>query len=76
MAPVGFLNRVRTLFDRPMVGPMVDPNPAAIRMGGSSTGGIPVHISVTTDAIFKRAYDQAKPTRPEYSTHIIVRVNL
>jgi hypothetical protein len=76
LAPVGFLNRVRTLFDRPMVGPMVDPNPAAIRMGGSATGGIPYHISVTTDAIFKRAYDQGKTLRPEYSTHVIVRVNL
>jgi hypothetical protein len=76
LAPVGFLNRVRTLFDRPMVGPMVDPNPAAIRMGGSATGGIPYHISVTTDAIFKRAYDQSKPLHPEYSTHILVRVNL
>lgn len=76
LAPVGFLNRVRTLFDRPMVGPMVDPNPAAIRMGGSATGGIPYHISVTTDAIFKRAYDQGKTLHNEYSTHIIVRVNL
>jgi hypothetical protein len=74
--PVGFLNRVRTLFDRPMVGPMVDPNPAAIRMGGSATGGIPYHVSVTTDALFKRAYDQGKPLHPEYSTHVIVRVNL
>jgi hypothetical protein len=74
--PVGYLNRVRTLFDRPMVGPMVDPNPAAIRMGGSATGGIPVHISVTTDAVFKRAYDQNKPLHPEYSTHVLVRVNL
>jgi hypothetical protein len=80
LSPVGygsnFLNRVRTLFDRPMVGPMVDPNPAAIRMGGSATGGIPYHISVTTDAIYKRAYDQGKPLHPEYSTHVIVRVNL
>jgi len=76
LVPVGFLNRVRTLFDRPMVGPMVDPNPAAIRMGGSATGGIPYHISVTTDAIFKRAYDQGKQLHPEYSTHVIVRVNL
>jgi hypothetical protein len=76
LAPVGFLNRVRTLFDRPMVGPMVDPNPASIRMGGSATGGIPYHISVTTDALFKRAYDQGKTLRPAYSTHVIVRVNL
>jgi hypothetical protein len=76
LAPVGFLNRVRTLFDRPMLGPINDPNPAAIRMGGSATGGIPYHISVTTDAIFKRAYDQGKTLHPEYSTHIIVRVNL
>lgn len=76
LAPVGFLNRVRTLFDRPMVGPMTDPNPAAIRMGGSATGGIPYHISVTTDAIFKFAYDQGKTARPEYSTHVLVRVNL
>jgi hypothetical protein len=59
-----------------MVGPMVDPNPAAIRMGGSATAGIPYHISVTTDAIYKRAYDQGKPFHPEYSTHVIVRVNL
>jgi hypothetical protein len=76
LAPVGFLNRVRTLFDRPMVGPMVDPNPASIRMGGSATAGIPYHISVTTDAIFKRATDQNKPLHPEYSTQVIVRVNL
>jgi hypothetical protein len=74
--PVGFLNRVRTQFDRPMVGPMVDPNPAAIRMGGSSTRGIPYHISVTTDAVFVYAIDQNKPQRPQYSTHVIVRVNL
>jgi len=76
LAPVGFLNRVRTLFARPMVGPMVDPNPAAIRMGGSATAGIPYHVSVTTDAIFKRAFDQGKTLHPEYSTHVIVRVNL
>lgn len=74
--PVGFLNRVRTQFDRPMVGPMVDPNPAAIRMGGSSTRGLPYHISVTTDAAFVYAIDQAKTLHPEYSTHVLVRVNL
>lgn len=74
--PVGFLNRVRTQFDRPMVGPMVDPNPAAIRMGGSATRGLPYHVSVTTDAAFVYAIDQAKPLHPEYSTHVIVRVNL
>jgi hypothetical protein len=72
----GFLNRVRTQFDRPMVGPMVDPNPAAIRMGGSATRGIPYHVSVTTDAVFVYAVDQNKTLRPEYSSHIIVRVNL
>lgn len=74
--PVGFLNRVRTQFDRPMVGPMVDPNPAAIRMGGSATRGLPYHISVTTDAAFVYAVDQNKTLHPEYSTHVIVRVNL
>jgi hypothetical protein len=74
--PVGFLNRVRTQFDRPMVGPMVDPNPAAIRMGGSATRGLPYHISVTTDAAFVYAVDQSKTLHPEYSTHVIVRVNL
>ena len=74
--PVGFLNRVRTQFDRPMVGPMVDPNPAAIRMGGSATRGLPYHVSVTTDAAFVYAIDQAKTQHPEYTTHIIVRVNL
>lgn len=76
LVPVGFLNRVRTQFDRPMVGPMVDPNPAAIRMGGSSTRGLPYHISVTTDAAFVYAIDQNKTLHPEYSTHVIVRVNL
>lgn len=74
--PTGFLGRVRTQFDRPMVGPMVDPNPAAIRMGGSATRGIPYHISVTTDAAFVYATDQNKTLHPEYSTHVIVRVNL
>jgi hypothetical protein len=74
--PVGFLNRVRTQFDRPMVGPMVDPNPNAIRMGGSATRGIPYHIHVTNDGVFVYAIDQNKPLRPEYSTHVIVRVNL
>jgi len=74
--PVGFLNRVRTQFDRPMVGPMVDPNPAAIRMGGSATRGLPYHISVTTDAVFVYAVDQSKTLRPEYSTQVLVRVNL
>jgi hypothetical protein len=74
--PVGFLNRVRTQFDRPMVGPMVDPNPAAIRMGGSATRGLPYHVSVTTDAAFVYAIDQQKTQHPEYTTHVIVRVNL
>lgn len=74
--PVGFLGRVRTQFDRPMVGPMVDPNPVAIRMGGSATRGLPYHISVTTDGLFIHAIDQAKTLRPEYSTHVIVRINL
>ena len=74
--PVGFLNRVRTQFDRPMVGPMVDPNPMAIRMGGSATRGLPYHVHVTTDGAFVFAVDQQKTLRPEYTTHIIVRVNL
>jgi hypothetical protein len=74
--PVGFANRVRTLFDRPMVGPMVDPNPAAIRMGGSATRGIPYHISVTTDVAYAFAIDQNKTLHPEYSTQVFVRINL
>jgi hypothetical protein len=45
-------------------------------MGGSATRGLPYHISVTTDAVFVYAVDQSKTLRPEYSTQVLVRVNL
>jgi hypothetical protein len=74
--PVGFMNRVRTQFDRPGAGPMTDPNPMVGRMGGSATRGIPVSVNLTTDGAFIYATDQKKTLHPEYSTEIIVRVNL
>lgn len=70
-----FANRVRTLWDPSrLVGPIKDPNPASTQMGGSATGGIDYQINLGTDGIFKKAYDQGKTLRPEYSTYILVKV--
>lgn len=74
---IGFSNRVRTLWDPArLVGPVRDPNPASIMMGGSATGGIDYTLSLTTDGIFKKAIVQNKTQRPEYGTYVLVRVNL
>lgn len=74
---IGFSNRIKTLWDPSrMVGPVKDPNPASIMMGGSSTAGLPYDINLTTDGVFKTAVVQQKPTHAEYGTYILVRVNL
>ena len=70
-----FANRVRTLYDPSrLVGPITDPNPISIQMGGSATSGIPTQINLTTDGIFNLAYKQGKTLRPEYSTYVLVAV--
>ena len=70
-----FANRVRTLWDPSrLVGPIKDPNPSSTMMGGSATGGIDYQINLGTDGIFKKAFDQGKSPRPEYSTYVLVKV--
>src|SRR5271165_3508584 len=70
-----FANRVRTLWDPSrLVGPIKDPNPSSIMMGGSQTGGIDYALNLGTDGIFKKAYDQGKTLRNEYSTYVLVKV--
>jgi hypothetical protein len=70
-----FANRVRTLWDPSrLVGPIKDPNPASIQMGGSATGGIDYQLNLGTDGLFKKAYDQGKTLRAQYSTYVLVKV--
>ncbi len=70
-----YANRVRTLWDPSrLVGPIKDPNPSSIMMGGSQTGGIDYALNLGTDGAFKKAYDQGKTLRSEYSTYVLVKV--
>lgn len=70
-----YANRVRTLWDPSrLVGPIKDPNPSSIMMGGSQTGGIDYQLNLGTDGIFKKAYDQGKTLHNEYSTYVLVKV--
>jgi hypothetical protein len=70
-----YANRVRTLWDPSrLVGPIKDPNPSSIMMGGSTTGGIDYQLNLGTDGLFKKAYDQGKTLRNEYSTYVLVKV--
>lgn len=72
-----YANRVRTLWDPSrLVGPIKDPNPSSIMMGGSQTGGIDYQLNLGTDGIFKKAYDQGKTLRNEYSTYVLVRFGI
>ena len=66
-----YVNRVRTLYNpNRLVGPIKDPNPASLMMGGSATSGIDFIINLTTDAIFNTAYLAGTTLRPEYSTFV------
>lgn len=70
-----YANRVRTLWDPSrLVGPVKDPNPSSIMMGGSQTGGIDFQVNLGTDGVFKKAYDQGKTLHAEYSTYVLVKV--
>jgi len=70
-----FANRVRTLYDPTRLkGPITDPNPTSIQMGGSQTSGIPTQLHLTTDGIFNLAYRQGKTLRPEYSTYVLAAI--
>lgn len=70
-----FANRVRTLWDPSrLVGPIKDPNPSSIMMGGSQTGGIDYALNLGTDGLFKKAFDQGKTLHNEYSTYVLVKV--
>lgn len=74
---IGFSNRVRTLWDPSrLVGPMRDPNPSSIMMGGSATGGIDYTLNLTTDAAFITAKRQGKTIHDEYGTYVLVKVSL
>jgi hypothetical protein len=74
---IGYSNRVKTLFDPSrMVGPITNPNGAAIMMGGSATSGLPVDLNLTTDGIFRASVLQKKPLHAEYGTYVLIRVNL
>ena len=68
-----YVDRVRTLYNPSQLGgPIADPNPASIMMGGSATAGMDYIINLSTDAAFKMAHDQNKTLRPEYSTFVEV----
>lgn len=70
-----YANRVRTLWDPSrLIGPIKDPNPSSIMMGGSATGGIDYQLNLGTDGVFKKAYDQGQTLRNEYSTYVLVKV--
>ena len=72
-----YANRVRTLWDpNRLVGPIQDPNPASIMMGGSATAGIDYQLNLGTDAAFQKAYTQGRPLHPEYSTYVLVHISL
>lgn len=72
-----YANRVRTLWDPGrLVGPIKDPNPSSIMMGGSATGGIDYQLNLGTDGAFKRAYDQGKTVHNEYTTYVLVKISL
>lgn len=66
-----YVNRVRTLYNpKQLGGPIADPNPASIQMGGSATSGMDYIINLGTDAAFTTAYTQNKTLHPEYSTFV------
>lgn len=72
-----YANRVRTLWDPSrLIGPIKDPNPSSIMMGGSQTGGIDYQLNLGTDGVFKKAYDQGATLRAEYSTFVLVKVGV
>jgi hypothetical protein len=74
---IGFSNRVKTLWDPSrMTGPIADPNPASIMLGGSATAGLDYLLNLTTDGIYKACQLQKTQVRPEYGTYVLVRVNL
>lgn len=75
---IGFANRVKTLWDptRLQMGGTPDPNPASIMMGGSATAGLPYDINLTTDQAYALAKKQGKAVHAEYSTYVLIRVNL
>lgn len=70
-----YANRVRTLFNpNRLVGPIKDPNPVSMQMGGSATAGMPYQLHLTTDGIFQLAYTQGKTLHPEYYTYVNIAV--
>ena len=72
-----YLNRVRTLWDPSrLVGPIKDPNPASIMMGGSATAGIDYQLNLGTDGLFKKCIDQGKTPDAKSYTYIYVKINL
>ena len=76
MYPVkDYLNRVRTLWDPTrLLGPIRDPNPASIMMGGSATGGVPYDLSLITGGIFKLSQVAGTTPRPEYYTYVLIKL--
>lgn len=70
-----FANRVRTLWDPSrLVGPIKDPNPASIQMGGSATAGIDYALNLGTDGVFRQAFNQGKTLHNEYSTYVMILI--
>jgi hypothetical protein len=70
-----FLNRVRTLWDKSRLGgPLQDPNPASIMMGGSVTGGLPYPQNLGTDGLLKLALTQNKTPDAKMYTVVYVMV--
>jgi hypothetical protein len=78
MFPIhNYTNRVRTLWDPSrMTGPIQDPNPASIMMGGSATAGLDYQLNLGTNGLFKAATVQGKSLSPEMYTYVYVRILL
>lgn len=78
MYPIhNYLNRVRTLWDPSrMTGPIQDPNPASIMMGGSATAGLDYQLNLGTNGLFQKAVAQGKSVNPEMYTYVMVRILL
>lgn len=68
-----FLNRVRTLWDPSrLTGPMKDPNPSSIQMGGSATAGIDYQLNLGTDGLFGKCIAQGITPDPKSYTYVYV----
>jgi hypothetical protein len=71
-----YMNRVRSLWDPTRLGgPIKDPNPASIMMGGSATAGMPYDLNLITGGAFKlaQAAGGGSKLHPEYYTYVMIQ---